>query len=118
MSSVPPSLGQFIDNLTNLTPEQLRELLNLNIPYCTGFQENPENVQVFLNPFKEILDAMLQLQVCDEHNGITRDNAQQFIALFDGLLTPTVEAATVRSETVGQEIRRILNHMALSMPTL
>jgi hypothetical protein len=119
MSSLCPSSQEFANLLAsllaNLTPDMIRTLFSIQTPYYNDIQMTEIDSMRFLDMFKRILDTVLQLEVCFEHNGITRDDARNFIALFDGMLTPTFEAATVRSDTVGQEIHRILNHMAYSM---
>jgi hypothetical protein len=117
MSSPCPSSHEFANLLAKLTPVMIQTLFSIQTPYYDDIQMNEIDSMRFLDMFKRILDTVLQLEVCFEHNGITRVDARNFIALFDGMLTPTFEAATVRSETVGQETLRILNHMAFSMKT-
>ena len=108
---------QFQDLLANLTPQMIQELLTMRTPYSQEIGTNPKEVVDSLDKFKLILFVVLQLQVCFDYEGITRYDAIQFIAFFNKYLTPTYEAATIRTNTVGQEISRILNHMALSMQT-
>jgi hypothetical protein len=114
MLSMAQTLQRF---LAMLTPETIQMLLTVPILYSQKMGTNSKHVEDVVTFFKGILNAVLQLQVCVEHNGITRDDAKQFVALFNGHLTPTFDASIVRTITVGEEIRRILNHMAFSMQT-
>ena len=107
----------------NLLTEQVRSadmrnrLLSLSTVYKQGDEYMNANSMSMIWVFRHVCDVIIQLGTCHEHEGVTRDDARQFIALFDGLLTPIFEAAMVPSKTVGQEIRRLLNHMAFSMRT-
>jgi hypothetical protein len=112
-----PTLQQFKHLLANLTPETILELLTMSIPYSQKMGTNSKEVDDFVAVFIDILNAVLQLQVCPVCEGITRNDARQFVALFNGHLTPTFDASTVRTNTVGEEILRILNHMPFSMQT-
>ena len=119
MSSVAPTRADFNKLLSKLDPQAIVALLSCGIAYQQGDEYTSlTSASAMVSFFKWILNAVLQLQVCREHEGITCDDAMQFIALFDGYLTPTFKASTVRTSTVGQEIRRTLNHMAFSMRML
>ncbi len=111
MASLPMTSQQFQRLLATLSPQMIHELLTMQTPYSQDLDLNSKDVADFLAIFTSILNAVLQLEGSYEHEGITRDHARQFIAHFDGWLTPSYEAATVRTNTVGQEIRRILNHV-------
>lgn len=115
MSFVTLTHHQFQSLLATLNPDMIRVLLTMQTPYSQDQDLNSKEVADFLAIFTSILNAVLQLEVCFVHEGITRDNARQFIAHFDRWLTPTYDAAIVRTNTVGDEIRRILNHMAFLM---
>jgi hypothetical protein len=119
MSSVAPCRADFDKLLSKLDKEAIRTLLSCAIKYqpCDEFT-SLTSASAMVALFHWILNAVLQLQVCYDHEGITRDDARRFIALFDGYLTPTFKASTVRTSTVGEEIRRTLNHMAFTMLTL
>ena len=107
----------------NLLTEQVcsadmrNSLLSLPTVYEQGDEYMHTDSMRMIWVFRHARDVIIQLGTCHEHEGVTRDDARQFIALFDGLLTPTFEAAMVPSKTVGQEIHRLLNHMAFSMRT-
>jgi hypothetical protein len=114
MSSVAPTRADFDKLLSKLDHGTIVALLSCGIAYQQGDEYmSLTSASAMMSFFKWILNAVLQLQVCIEHDGITRDDARRFIALFDRYLTPTFKASTVRTSTVGQEIRRTLNHMAL-----
>ena len=118
MSSVAPTRAYFDKLLSKLDQEAIVVLLTCGIVYLPGDEfTSLTSASAMVALFHWILGAVLQLQVCDKHDGITRDDARQFIALFDGYLTPTYEASTVRTSTVGEEFLRVLNHMAFSMRT-
>jgi hypothetical protein len=118
MSSVAPTRKDFDKLLSKLNPQAITLLLSCRIEYYPGDEFTsltPASMMVAL--FHWILNTVLQLQVCCEHDGITREDAKRFIALFTGRLTPTFEASIVSTNIVGQEIHRLLNHMAFSMRT-
>lgn len=116
MSSVAPTRADFDKLLLKLDNDAITVLLSCQTEYCPGDEFiSLTSSSVMLALFRWILNAVLQLQVCHEYDGITRNDARQFIVLFTGRLTPTYEVATVSTYTIGQEILRILNHMAFSM---
>jgi hypothetical protein len=117
MSSIGLTHQQFQSLLATLSPQIIQDLVTLQTPYSEEDYLNSKEVKGFLDIFTSILDTVLHLEKSYEHEGITRDNVKQFIAHFNEWLTPSYESASVRTCTVGDEIRRILNHMAYSMRT-
>jgi hypothetical protein len=71
---------QFQNLLAILTPQMIQELLTMRTPYSQEIGTNPKEVVDSLDKFKHILFAVLQLGMCSEYEGITRDDARQFVA--------------------------------------